>query len=111
MTFNKYDGDGRLVLTANPSAVSGYDDTKPDLLNNQSGNYQHLRDSQGLIQTSSYATSTTATTSAAGDVDGYLKEVKLQKGETGTGVLQASQTYIERTAGGATVFPTATCTV
>ena len=35
------------MLQANPSAVSGYDETKPDLLNNQAGNYQYLKDAEG----------------------------------------------------------------
>jgi hypothetical protein len=39
-SFYEYDGSGRLILTAQPSAVSGYDDTRPDLLNNVSGNYR-----------------------------------------------------------------------
>ena len=36
LTFHKYDSAGPLVLVAYPSAVSGYDETKADLLNNQS---------------------------------------------------------------------------
>jgi hypothetical protein len=37
ITYHRYDAGGRLILTANPSAVSGYDETRLDLLNNQSG--------------------------------------------------------------------------
>src|SRR5207253_2927430 len=46
--FFKYDDDGRLLWHALPSAVSAYDETKADLLDSQSGNYQDLRDSSGL---------------------------------------------------------------
>src|SRR5262249_42854470 len=60
-TYFQYDTSGRLTLKALPSAVSGYDETRPDLLNNQSGNYQYLRDSSGLIGVIDYASSTTAT--------------------------------------------------
>jgi hypothetical protein len=28
ITYHRYDADGRLILTANPSAVSGYDETE-----------------------------------------------------------------------------------
>src|SRR5262249_20058645 len=52
--FNKYDNNGRLIWTAAPSAVTGYDDTKTDLLNNQSGNYQNLSDTTGLITITDY---------------------------------------------------------
>jgi hypothetical protein len=49
-TFHKYDSQGRLILSANPSEVSGHDETKPDLLDfSMMGGYQHLRNSEGLI--------------------------------------------------------------
>src|SRR5437773_279634 len=110
-TFDKYDDNGREILTAQPSAVSGYDDTRPDLLNNVSGNYQYLRDSSGLIQVLSYGTSTTATDSSAGDVAGYLKDVSVQQGETASAILQSRTQYFEHSGGGGTVHPTATSTV
>jgi hypothetical protein len=31
-----------VILAANPSAVTGYDEAYTDLLNNQYGNYQYL---------------------------------------------------------------------
>jgi RHS repeat-associated protein len=110
-TFYKYDTAGRLILAAAPSAVSGYDESKADLVNNQSGNYQYLRDSQGLIETFSYYSSTTATSTTAGGVAGYLNQTGLQRGETGTSVLQGTTDYISRTAGGRTVYPVADATV
>ena len=76
-TFYEYDGQGRLILTADPSAVSGYNDTYADLLHSQSGNYQYLNDSTGLLTIYDYASSTTATTSTAGDVANYLKDTKI----------------------------------
>jgi hypothetical protein len=36
-TSRRHNSRGRLVLTAAPSAVTGYDESRLDLLNNQSG--------------------------------------------------------------------------
>ena len=41
-TFYKYDNHGRVVLSGQPSAVTGYDDTYADLLHAGSGNYEYL---------------------------------------------------------------------
>ena len=111
ITFNKFDTSGRLILTAEPSAVSGYDDTKADLLDSQSSNYTHLRDSSGLIYTTTYSTSTTAGESTAGEVAGYVKETHLQRGETGTAIKQSAFQYFAHTGGGNTVNPSANQTV
>jgi hypothetical protein len=97
-----------LILAAQPSAVSGYDETRPDLLNNQAGNYQYLRDSSGLIATTSYYTSTTATETTPGGVIGYQYQTHLKRGELGTAVLQSTTQYYAHTGGGATVYPVAT---
>src|SRR5207248_4288589 len=50
-TYYRYDGGGRVVLTAYPSAVTGYDETSPDLLVSVGGHYQYLSDTSGLIVT------------------------------------------------------------
>src|SRR5260370_15828107 len=49
--FNEYDGSGRIIVSASPSAVTGYSDSYTDLLNNQGANYQYLSHSSGLITT------------------------------------------------------------
>jgi RHS repeat-associated protein len=110
-TFYKYDNAGRLIWTASPSAVTGYDDTTPDLLNNQSGNYQYLSNSTGLITVTDYGTSTTATSSTAGDVTGYYKDTKVQQGQLGTAILQSQTQYLSQTAGGITIYPVGAQTV
>jgi hypothetical protein len=110
-TFYKYDSAGRVLWTAAPSAVSGYDDSKADLLDEESDNYTYLRDDVGLIQTTSYYSTTTATSTTAGGVAGYVYQTSLQQGETGTAVLQGSTDYIERTAGDVTVYQVASDTV
>ncbi len=110
-TYYRYDSAGRLVLEAEPSAVSGYSEAAADLLNNQSGDYQYLNNSTGLITTYIYAGSTTATTTTAGDVAGFLKETDLQRGELGAAVKQSTLQYIARTGGAITVYPVASETV
>jgi YD repeat-containing protein len=103
---------GQLVLHANPSAVTGYDDSRPDLLNNQSGNYQYLSDTTGLIDTVTYAGGTTASSGGPGDVLDYISQTAEQRGEPGTAVPQGGAQYLARTGGtGATIYVGATDTV
>jgi RHS repeat-associated protein len=93
----RYDTTGRLILEASPAAVSGYDDDHDDLLEYTGNTATYLRDSEGLIQVYTYATSTTATPSTAGDVALYLKQTAIRRGDTGSDVLQSSRDYIVRT--------------
>jgi RHS repeat-associated protein len=48
--FYLYNGDGKQVLHAHPSAISGYNDTFADLLHKVNGNYEFLKDYQGLVE-------------------------------------------------------------
>ncbi|GIW76470.1 MAG: hypothetical protein KatS3mg104_1533 [Phycisphaerae bacterium] len=110
----RYDANGRVIRRAAPSAVTGYDDANyADLVNYNTGSNtaQYLSDSSGLIEIFEYGTSTTATSSVAGDVTGYLKSTSLQNGDTGTAVLQVSRTYIARTGGSNTIYPVASETI
>jgi hypothetical protein len=111
-TFFKYDGAGRVILTAMPSAITGYDDTKSDLLNfnSQTGLYQYLTNSSGLIYLTDYGTSTTATSSTAGDVTGYLKDSKVEQGQQGTAILTGAQQYYSQTVSGITIYVMANST-
>lgn len=110
-TFYKYDGTGKVLLQANPSAVTGYDDTFADLLNNQGGNYQYLSNSTGLITTYSYYTDDTGTETTSGGAAGYTQSISIRQGETGTAVPQSTLQYFTRTEGGSTTHPIATQTV
>jgi RHS repeat-associated protein len=110
-TYYKYDADGRLLWQAEPSAVSGYDDGFADLVNESGGDYQYLRDNQGLITTYSYYASTSATTTVAGGVAGYLDEVSVREGEDGTPIPQLDRSYIAATSGGSTIYLVAAETV
>ncbi len=105
--FYQYDSLGHVTLQAEPSAVSGYDDTKADLLNSVSGNYQYLNDSTGLIRVTDYATTTTATSTTAGDASGYQQDAKVRQGETGTAITVRSEQYIARSASARTIYPSA----
>jgi RHS repeat-associated protein len=111
ITYYKYDGKGRLLWTADPSAVSGYDATKPDLVNNQGGNYQYLRDSDGLIEVRTYFTSTTATSTTPGGIAGFYQKTELKHGELGTAILQDQVDYFTRSAFGVTLGVPADTTV
>jgi RHS repeat-associated protein len=110
-TFDRYNAQSQVVLRAEPSAVTGYDDTKPDLLNNQGGTYQYLSNNSGLIYTYDYYTSTTATETTAGGVTGFFQDSKLQQGQSGTAIVQETLQYFTHTAGTATIHPVATDTV
>jgi RHS repeat-associated protein len=111
-TFYKYDNAGRIILKANPSAVSGYNDSFADLLDQtQVGDYGYLRALSGLIEITDYYASTTAGETTAGGVAGYWQDTKLQQGKTGTLILQATTQYFAHSAGGSTVDPVATQTV
>jgi RHS repeat-associated protein len=107
-SFFEYDGSGRVILSAQPSAINGYNDTYSDLLHYVSGSgYQYLNNSSGLIALIDYGSSTTATSTAAGDVSGYFKDDKIEQGQTGTAILQTGQQYFSRSAQGATIYPLA----
>ncbi|MEM7395411.1 MAG: hypothetical protein AAF492_24020, partial [Verrucomicrobiota bacterium] len=101
-TFYKYDNvTSRRILVAKPSAVMGYDETKADLLNEDNGEYEYLRNDHGLIMRTTYYASTTATSSNPGGVAGYLHRKEIQQGQLGAWIKQEEMTYIasDNTAG------------
>jgi hypothetical protein len=61
--------------------VLSYDDTQANL-------GVVLSSSSGLITDTDYGTSTTATSTTAGDVVGYVKDTKVQEGSSGTAITQ-----------------------
>jgi YD repeat-containing protein len=109
--FTAYDSQGHAILQANPSAVTGYDETKADLLNNQNGQYQFLSNSSGLITTTDYYATTMAGETTVGSAAGYMQDTKIQQGQLGTPILLESMQYFSHTAGSATVHPEASDTV
>jgi autotransporter-associated beta strand protein/YD repeat-containing protein len=103
-TFNAFDAQGRIVLTAHPSTQMQPDDSKPDLLDKQSdGTYRLMSKDQGLIEGNIYSDTTNL---AKGDVAGYLSATYLQNGQANTIVVPQSMfRYRSQTAQGITIYP------
>ncbi len=110
ITFYKYDSQGRLIEEAQPSAVTGYDESSPDLLVNQNGSYEYLSDNSGLIQLTGYYTQTTATATTPGGAAGYFEDSEVEEGQLGTPVLQETEQYYAVSGSDTTVYPEATAT-
>ncbi len=109
--FYRYDDAGRTTLEAGPSVVTGYSESNADLVGYSGGNATYLDDDDGLVMAYTYASSTTATTGTAGDALGYLKQVDIKHGETGTAIPQQALSYIKRTASSVDFFFIASATV
>jgi hypothetical protein len=110
-TYYQYNAAGQVILEASPSAVTSFSASDNDLVNWSGSSATYLSSSSGLITTSTYGSSTTATSSTAGNVAGYLEQTAIQQGTGGTSVPQESYTYISNTAGSATAYEAATDTV
>ncbi len=110
-TYYQYDSLGRLILQAEPSAVTGYDESSADLLVDQSGNYQYLADAAGTVYVYQYGASTTATATTAGDVEGLFKTATAQQGELGSGLLLETTDYFVNTYASRTTVVVANDTV
>ena len=107
--FYLYDSQGRQKWVAQPSAVTGYDEAYDDLLHfvPLTGDYEFLRDNDGLIQVTEYY-STAGSSSSSGSnsaPDGYVKSEQIKKGQLGNPITLRSWEYTSHTAGDATVFP------
>ncbi|MEM9701761.1 MAG: hypothetical protein AAF907_04895, partial [Planctomycetota bacterium] len=106
LSSNRLDADGRLILKAAPSAVSGYNEALDDLVGYDeiSGTATHLRAGAGLITTMTYY--------ADPDPAAGLKhETFLKEGTLGLPQKQETLEYTSHTAGGATVHPLSKRTV
>ena len=90
-SFTRFDLSVRVELQASPSAVIGYDETKDDLLNRNSGSqtYQYLENNDGLISYTTYDTEATRTN--------YVKTRGIQQGQLGTKICQSQTDYITQT--------------
>ena len=111
LTYNQYNGVGEVILTANPSAMTGYSESDGDLVGWSDGAAAYISSDSGLIDTYTYASSTTATTTTAGSVTGDLQESYIEQGTAGSPIAQQSYTYIANTVSGNTVYQTASATV
>jgi RHS repeat-associated protein len=109
-SYTRYDSANRVLFTAAPSAVTGFSESLTDLIGYSSSGSTYLAASSGLITNYVYGTSTTATDSTVGDVEGYVKSVSIQRGTGGTAIVQSAQTYIARTADGIANYHVASST-
>jgi len=125
LSYNRYDADGRLILTADSSAftLSGgkyYDDSLPDLVDYASDS-PYLSNTAGLFNITTYYASTTPgiDEDTAGGVKGYAYQSAVACGETaarlsvgsvGGPILVSSQNYFARTVGDDMIYPTASYT-
>jgi YD repeat-containing protein len=96
--FHKYNASGNLIMTAESSAITGYDETSPDLLKYVSGSYTYLN-STGLIYTYQYYTTT-----SSGGVAGYLQYSQVQQGQSSTPTIVREYQYTSQTVGGSTIY-------
>ncbi len=93
-TFYQYDtladNEGRLLMKANPSAVTGYDEDYLSLIDNNGGELEYIADNAGLIERTGYVTTGTGA--------GYFRELTLHRGESDTlGVKQRTVSYTSHT--------------
>jgi RHS repeat-associated protein len=105
-TYYEYDSQGRCILMANPSAVTGFDDSYADLVNWSGSSAAGLSSDSGLITDYTYYTS-----SGSGAAAGYQESLAIQQGTSGTPISQEAWTYSSHTAGSVTVYNIATATV
>ncbi|MDD4789129.1 MAG: hypothetical protein PHO07_18335, partial [Pirellulales bacterium] len=127
LTYNRYDADGRLILTAQPSSfvLSGgvyYDEDLPDLIDFAGGDSPYLSNAGGLFEITTYYASTSGgiDEDMAGGVKGYRRQTAVAHGEDaarltvgaqGGPILLSTTTYYARTVGDVTIYPTASQTV
>jgi RHS repeat-associated protein len=112
LNYYEYDTSGRLVLQANPSAVTGYNTQFGDLMDQQMiGDYAYLSKYTGLVQVTDYYVGTFATETQPGGVDGYFEDSMLEQGRWGMQILQQTVQYYAHSVGAMTVYPVATSTV
>lgn len=96
--FKEYNDYGQVTLEAQPSAITGYDESLNDLVGKISaGNYTYLRASDGLIRTYTYQ-----------GTSGYQAVMTQAAVKQGTGSAHPAipireWTYISNTAGGDTI--------
>lgn len=100
--YTQFDSAGRIILQAEPSAVTGQTEAAADLMN--SG--QYLADTTGLYHVTEYYSSTDIPNGA---VQGYLQRYSCKQGETGSLVKKSEHKYTSHTANlylaGVTIYP------
>ncbi len=110
MNFKRYNSSGFVVTTADPSSMTGYDDSYNDIVHYVSSNAAYISDSAGLVTSYTYGTSSTATSTTAGNAPMRIQAIAISQGETGTSVPQLTVDYFKRNAGVSDVYVTANST-
>jgi len=107
-TYFEYDNQGREILRAEPSAVSGYSEALSDLVGKHAsgGTYTFLKSHEGLVHLTTWPSSTTATSSTAGDAIGYQQSTSIKEGVLGTEIKTHSYKYFESDNGAGGGVPT-----
>ncbi|PHS02287.1 MAG: hypothetical protein COA78_21630 [Blastopirellula sp.] len=100
INYYLFDSNGRKIQHAHPAAIASYDDTQADL-------NVTLNASSGLIDVTDYYSTTTATASTPGGVEGYPQYRKVKEGTSGTEIKQAEITYFKREGDLSTIYPVA----
>ena len=94
--FFQYDSEGRLVVEASPSAITGYNEIYDDLVNwAGSGSSTYIRASDGLLNTYDYATSNPK----------YLQTEMIRHGKSGTDIKLKAYTYASWPSGPTVYVP------
>jgi RHS repeat-associated protein len=111
-SYTRYDLRGQAIWQVSPEAITlpanlADIEQYADLLNEVSGNFQYITDSSGLIEVTSYGTTTTATSSAPGSVNRFVSSTAVMRGDRGTSVLQEAFTYFRQQYNGNTITPLA----
>ncbi|MEI8379568.1 MAG: glycosyltransferase [Planctomycetota bacterium] len=106
-TYFRYNEQGQIVVTASPSAITGYDDSFDDLLLYQplTNTYQYLRDHDGKLDLTSYYPQNSVPTGSNAAPPGYLHKQLVQQGQLATPILLRSVEYTSQAAVTTTVFP------
>jgi hypothetical protein len=104
-----YDENANVVQFGYPSAVTGFDDTHNDLA-------VTFNAASGLIRLYTYyggSSSSLGSSSSGGGVaaPNYMASESVKEGSGGTPVLLKEYTYTVQSAGGVTIYPTASITV
>lgn len=103
LTAFQYDSNGNLITTASPSALTGYSEADPDLVNwtGTDGGTQYVSTTSGLIQWTDYYSST-ASDGSVGGMTGFIEDTAVSQGTAGTRYYQSFTDYYIHTASGVT---------
>ena len=112
LNYYRYDGQGRQILHAYPSAFHVYNgeyysENSADLVGWSGNNATYLANDAGLIEITDYYTSSTATGTSVGGAEGYVKDTAVQQGDSGSPVYQSLVDYIANVVNSETFYFTA----